>query len=261
LNTIATRQKTFATIALPSNDTIRKALDPSPHEAQEQSILILRTLSNIFTSFPDTKIVLLWLPRKTPFVGFKRAKQLALEAIRSADITEITEPHTISNQKDSAKKAAIKEWADKWHQSPLTSKAYQTALTTPPDGKPHITFHVTKDQDKREGTQAKFSRLTHSTLYRFITGHAFTGEYTQRFFSKHTPEQIACQCGERLQSVDHVLFQCPLFTDVRRKHLSSNSRLRSFPQLLKNPKRIQSLLRFLEETRACNKPQAEWEPG
>ena len=53
---------------------------------------------------------------------------------------------------------------------------------------------------------------------------------------------------------------CPLFTAARLKHLMSNGRTRSFQQLLETPKRVQKLLQFLEETRACNKPQAIWEP-
>ena len=154
------------------------------------------------------------------------------------------------------------EWAAQWHQSPHTSKVYQTALTLPPDGKTHHTFHLARPTNTPDGRpQAKFSRLTHTTFYRFITGHAFTGEYTQRFFPQHTPEQIACQCGEPLQTVEHVLFRCPLFTAARRRHLTVRGRPRSFPQLLENKERVQTLLRFLEETRACNKPRAEWEPG
>jgi hypothetical protein len=165
---------------------VNKTLDASPHEDQEESITILKRLSTILESHPNTNIVNLWLPRKAPPAGFKQAKQLAMEAIRTANTTEIIEPQTIRNQKETTKNAAIAAWAERWHQSPHTSKAYQTALMLPPDGKPHI--------------------------YRFITGHAFTGEYTQRFFPQHTPEQIACQCGEPLQTVEHVLFQCPQFT-------------------------------------------------
>ncbi len=188
--------------------------------------------------------------------------KLALEAIRTADTTQIIEPHTISNQRDSTRREAVAKWAERWHQSPHTSKAYQTALLLPPDGKPHHTFLMPNSQTTADDeTQTKFSRLTHSTLFRFITGHAFTGEYTQRFFENHTPDQLTCQCGETLQTIEHVLFQCPLFTAARRKHLTVNGRPRSFPQLLKNPKRVQMLLRFLEETRACNKPRAVWEPG
>ena len=262
LDNPTTQQANFITISLPSGDAINKALDASPHDNQEVSIAILRRLSTILDSKPDTKIVFLWLPRKIPFAGFKRTKQIALETIRTADLTDIIEPHTINRQKETTKDAAVAEWAAQWHQSPHTSKVYQTALTLPPDGKTHHTFHLARPTNTPDGRpQAKFSRLTHTTLYRFITGHAFTGEYTQRFFPQHTPEQIACQCGEPLQTVEHVLFRCPLFTAARRRHLTVRGRPRSFPQLLENKERVQTLLRFLEETRACNKPRAEWEPG
>jgi hypothetical protein len=46
-------------------------------------------------------------------------------------------------------------------------------------------------------------------LYRLITGHAFIGAYTQHFFDQHTPEQIACTCGELVQTVEHILLDCP----------------------------------------------------
>jgi hypothetical protein len=262
LGNLATQQSNFITISTPSTSAASKALDASPHEDQNESILVLRKLSDILEAYPDTKIVLLWLPRKAPFVGFRRAKQLALEAIRTADIADIIEPHTIKSQKKSSKDDAIAAWAKKWHEAPHTSKAYQTALTTPPDGRQHHTFLPTPARNAPEEEHpVKFSRLTDSTFYRFITGHAFTGEYTQRFFPQHTAEQVACQCGEPIQTVEHVLFHCPLYTAARRKHLTVNGRPRSFPQLLENSERVQTLLQFIEETRACAKPRAEWEPG
>lgn len=65
----------------------------------------------------------------------------------------------------------------------------------PPDGKAHHTFNVTRvpvegrespelNDSARDGAAAtvKFSRLTHATALRYITAHAFTGEYTQRFY-------------------------------------------------------------------------------
>ncbi len=108
--------------------------------------------------------------------------------------------------------------------------AYRTVLTTPPDGKTHHTFQPKcpaapsttgniNNRPNTEGPKAKFSRLTHSTFYRFITGHAFVGEYMERFFPQHTPDQIACQCGAPLQTIEHVIMHCPLFTAARLKHL------------------------------------------
>ena len=123
LDNPTTQQANFVTLSLPSGDAINKALDVSPHDNQEVSIAILKRLSTIFDSKPDTKIVFLWLPRKIPFAGFKRMKQIALEAIRTADLTDIIEPHTINRQKETTKDAAVAEWAAQWHQSPHTSNS------------------------------------------------------------------------------------------------------------------------------------------
>jgi len=135
----------------------------------------------------------------------------------------------------SRNRPAIREWADRWHQAPRISLAYQLALTKPPDGKPHPTFIHTKAKrpagagrrPQRGSAPAKssHSRHTTSTLYRIITGHAFIGSYTQRFLPQHTPEQIACQCGETIQTVEHVLRDCPRYDAACRRHLTANSRL------------------------------------
>ena len=262
LNDLDTQQPNFITIMLPSGAAINRALDASLHDDQNISIAIMKSLSVILTHHPNTNIVFLWLPRKITFIGFKRVKQLALEAIRIANLAEIIKPHTINNQKEVTKEVAIAVWGDRWNKLPHTSKAYQIALTSPPDGKSHPTFHITQEQDTLErGTTAKFSCLTHSTLYCFIIGHAFTGEYTQHFKPQHTPDQIACHCGKALQTIEHVLFTCPQYTTTCYRHLTASGRPRSFPQLLENPKRVQSLLWFLKETRVCSKLQMEWELG
>ena len=273
-NKPAQTQETI-TILLSSNPALGRMLDPSTHEEQEASLQHLKTLGEILTTFPNINIVLHWLPKKIPFVGFRRAKQLALEAIRTADITNLRDPPTIKKQQKEAQDAATATWATRWHQAPRTSMAYQTALRAPPDGRTHYTFQPkskpAKDSeshanvptigDSDPGAPDKFSRLTHSTLYRFMTGHAFTGEYTQRFYPLHTQDQIACPCGEPIQTVEHVLLQCPAYTDARRKHLTFNGRTRTLPQLFSKPEHVLKTLRFLKETGACAKPRATWEPG
>ena len=75
---------------------------------------------------------------------------------------------------------------------------YKTALRNLPDGKAHHAFNTKQIPKKKQGGsgaepeehKAKFSRLTHSTLLRFITGHTFIGEYTKRFYPPHTQEQL-----------------------------------------------------------------------
>jgi hypothetical protein len=140
---------------------------------------------------------------------------LALEAIRVADVTDLQEPPTLKKQKEQTKREAISIWEGRHYNGPHTSFAYQTAIQGPPDGKAHHTFNITPDRENRDPEpgacprdqelKAKFSRTTYVTMLRYVTGHAFTGEYTQRFYPPHTQEQIACPCGNPLQTVEHVL--------------------------------------------------------
>jgi hypothetical protein len=204
-------------IASPSNFAITKVLNTTPHEEQNVTIGCLEKLGKLMAAFPQMNIQLLWLPRTIPFVGFKRAKQLALEAIHTTAPNPNNEPHTIKHQKKKTKEAAIATWANHWHDSLRDSLAYRTALTKPPDRRTHPTF-------KPDYNTVKFSRKTSCTLYRLATGHAFTGSYTQRFYNLHTLDQIACPCGKLVQTIEHLLLTCPLYTAACHKHLTANGR-------------------------------------
>ncbi|KAI0278319.1 hypothetical protein BC826DRAFT_927119 [Russula brevipes] len=98
-------------------------------------------------------------------------------------------------------------------------------------------------------------------MYRLITGHAFVGAYTQCFYANHTPEQIACPCGEPIQTIEHVLMVCPLHNAAWHKHLMIGGRVRNFNQLFKHKQSVQAVLQFLEESGACAKPRIIWDPG
>ena len=260
-------------VLIPSNPALCRTLDPSIHEEQEVSLRHLEKLGEILNAHPNTDVILQWLPRKIHFAGFRRAKQMALNAIRTAVTADLRKLATIKKQKKTARDSATATWAERWHVAPRTSLAYRTALRAPPDGRPHHTFQPERAREKAQKANpqtthprgqenlAKFSRLTHSTFYRFVTGHAFTGEYTQRFYPLHTQEQLACPCGEPIQTVEHMLLHCPRYTAARRKHLTASGRPRTLPQLFDKPERVLETLWFLEETGACAKPRERWEPG
>jgi hypothetical protein len=59
-------------------------------------------------------------------------------------------------------------------------------------------------------------------LYRFITGHAFTGEYTQHFFPLHTSDQITCPCSAPIQMIKHILMEYTLHTATHQKYFTVN---------------------------------------
>ena len=115
-----------------------------------------------------------------------------MEAIQTADLEEVDEPHSIDKQKCKTKVAVVKEWTQQWHQAPHKSLIYHTALTKPPDGRVHPSFNITKteamnshnpnpavNQDMDNQAKAKFSHSTYSTFYCLTTGHAFIGSFTQ----------------------------------------------------------------------------------
>ncbi|KAI0252790.1 hypothetical protein BJV78DRAFT_1199060 [Lactifluus subvellereus] len=67
-----------------------------------------------------------------------------------------------------------------------------------------------------------------STLIHLITGHAFIGSYSARFW----PDQpMSCPCGVPLQTVEHVI-SCPLHAAARQEHLHLVNHDYSLPKLL-----------------------------
>ena len=185
LNNPTTQQENFITISLPSRDAINKALDASPHDNQEVSIAILRRLSTILDSKPDTKIVFLWLPWKIPFAGFNQMKQIVLETICPVDLTNIIKPHTINRQKEMTKDAAVAEWAVQWHRLSHTSEVYQMALTLPPDGKTHHTFHLARPTNTPNGRPQVLPPNAHYLLLFYYRTCFHRGIHTALFSATH----------------------------------------------------------------------------
>ena len=261
-------------ICLASNHTVSKVLDTTPHIDQQISIAHTEQLDNILHFHPNSTIHLLWLPKAIPFIGFRRAKQLAMEAIWTADLKEVDEPYSINELKCKMKVAAVKEWMQQWHQAPHESLIYCTALTELPNGRVHPSFNITRtkvanshfpnpaaSQDADNQVKAKFSCSTYSTFYCLTTGHAFIGSFTQCFFPHHTPKQVACQCSEPVQMVEHMLLHCPQYTPLHQRHLTANGCLHGISCLFMQQKLIKGLLCFLEETGACYRLCTIWELG
>jgi hypothetical protein len=92
-------------------------------------------------------------------------------------------------------------------EAPRLQPAY-LALTNPPDGSiPPFVKGITK-----------FARPIVATGIRLLTGRAFTGEYTARFRpSSFDPHH--CQCGEPLQTPQHVIAACLLHIEARTRFL------------------------------------------
>ena len=95
-----------------------------------------------------------------------------------------------------------------------------THFTGIPDGTLKTAQWVCSPYLPQKEKSTEFSQTTLCTMYQIITGHTFVGSYTQRFFPDHTPAQIACQCGEPVQTVEHMLLSCPIYNAMCHKHLT-----------------------------------------
>ena len=99
LATKSAQYRALIVFLLPSVLALNKILDISPHDEQAASLGHLMKLGELFHTYPNITVRLQWLPRKVPFIGFRRARQLAFEAIRTADTTDLHELQSIKSRK------------------------------------------------------------------------------------------------------------------------------------------------------------------
>jgi hypothetical protein len=254
--------------------TVSKYADTRPGPDQPTQLDIVWYIDLILRTHADITLRISWFKHEDAREAYRNTKKMAHDAMNkhiNADHKQIS----INYQRQQTKMEAISKWEEQWHANPCTSLAYRTTYTKPPDGRLHPILCIQQKgwmdkpfHSKRKGQlhKAKVSRSTTSTLFRFITGHTFTGEYTARFLGKKfhpLPEElVACPYGELPQTVKHILLDCPIHKAARCKHLSTHGRVRSLDQLFNNLLLCVGTLRFLKETQACTKPQSlDWDPG
>ncbi|KAJ6613598.1 hypothetical protein B0H10DRAFT_1630755, partial [Mycena sp. CBHHK59/15] len=92
-------------------------------------------------------------------------------------------------------------------------------------------------------------REVYGRLVQCRTGHAFIGEY----YAKFVPlERIACQCGERYQTREHILRECENYEQHRDLLRDASAEL-SLPDILGTENGLQALAKFLEASGALTK--------
>ena len=193
------------------------------------------------------QVTVAWAPQARTLVGFARAKHLSDTIAARPLPPNHHEPHSISFQRSTSKLEAIEAWGMRWQDSDRRSQSYVT-LPQPPNGKlpPAI-------QGIKGGGRAAVS-----TLFRLITGHAFIGSYAARF---RPDDPVDCPCGSPLQTVQHVISDCPLFAAARLQFLAPIDRDYSLPILLGSARGGDAVLQFLKATQACARPRRVWNPG
>ena len=145
------------------------------------------------------------------------------------------------------KAEAIAQWQTRWEEAPRLQPAY-LALSAPPDGKiPGFVRGL-----------AKHSRLIFSTGIRLLTTHAFTGEYAARLRpTSNDPHH--CECGEPLQTANHVLSSCPRQAAARQQHILSIPNIISLShiQVFGTEEDGEALGAFIAPSQACARPRRQ----
>jgi len=199
------------------------------------------SFSNILDTHASLQINLGWLPAAKGSLPLRRLKAIAAETARQGP-TLPPPPPTKAQLRITSRQDAITEWQNRWMEAPRLQPVY-LALTNPPDGSvPPFIKGITK-----------FPRPIVATCIRLLTGHAFTGEYTARFRpSSFDPHH--CQCGEPMQTAQHVIAACPLHTEARRQFLLPVSNTLSISTIFGTKEGGEALGNFLAASQACIRP-------
>jgi hypothetical protein len=229
---------------------------------QQVSIAFRNITDQLLSIFPRLRISLRWAPATCQPPGFKRGRSLAQLHAATPPPPNFIDAPSIDAVRAMSRKAAIAEWSNKWHTLERTSHAYTEVLRGPPDGK--LCQGLKAIAKANPGK--KPTREAESTLFRFLTGHAFTGRYNQRFHAERALSS-ACECGHDPQTVNHVVFDCPQYNAARSVTPrfdfddQTGRPIKRLCGVLRSASRTNALLLFLESTRACFRPRPLRDPG
>jgi len=153
-----------------------------------------KTISKFLDDAPQRSVEIAWIPGHKDTKGNDRADELAKAGAELASALPMVRSHTHVRRKATEK--IQKEWVTEWENSPKTGRfAIANRISPSTKSTPH--FRLLKD--KRE----VFGRLVQCR-----TGNGYTGEYYSRMVPS---ENVDCPCGERLQTREHILRECPRY--------------------------------------------------
>ena len=106
-----------------------KFLDFSPHPTQHVSLEFAHQIDSFVSENPGVFLTILYAKRNPTLEGFKRSRQLALEAVKRPLTYEYQAP-SIHYQRAETRATAIGAWEQRYHENPRHSQAYNSALVT-----------------------------------------------------------------------------------------------------------------------------------
>jgi hypothetical protein len=179
----------------------------------------------------DRTVEVGWPPGHKGIPGNERADELAKRGAKmwAPDVPTLT--HTKRSTKERAMKARSADWG-------ATRRVGQfgAANNFPPSLRPHDHFTATQREVYRRLIQCRM-------------GHAFTGEYYDRFVPTESTE---CRCGEHIQMHEHIIRSCPRYAE-HRHILQTNHPNLNIADLMGTKIGLEALVKFLKASGAFTK--------
>lgn len=171
--------------------------------SQMLSIMACRTARAFFAGRDERTIQFHWCPSHVLIEPNEFVDKLAKQALF------LPQPDFVSysTAKAASKTAAVAAW-----KRSARSKKYRGRSSLFSDDPERICITNAK-KSLFVGEHCKNPKLF-ARFSRFMTGHFPHGAFRKRF---HLPGPTACQCGHRIETATHILFDCPLW--VRYKHM------------------------------------------
>lgn len=164
-----------------NNTAAQSIFEGQPGAAQQHSLSFRASIIYYLDSDPTHTVEIAWAPSHHDIPGNERADRMAKAAARSS--SDRPKLPTCSYLLHVAKESLLGSWKTAWLRSSAQGN-FAPANRLPPSLKPRKHFALT-------------NRELYGRLVQCRTGHAFLGEYYQRFVPSEDP---TCPCGATVQT-------------------------------------------------------------
>jgi len=223
---------TQITFYVDNSAAARAIFDPKPSPGQLYAPKFHGKMTKFLNADIAHSIEIAWCPSHCNIKGNDRADELAKEATQLAWSAPIGTSRAFALRQ--AKATTQTAWIRDWQKAPRRGR-FAIANRIPPSLNP--TKHFTELQNQCE---------VFGHLIQCRTGHAYMGEFRKQFFPE---KSINCECGETLQTREHIIRTCTHYETHRAKLQNENHEL-ALPELLGTPNGIAALTEFIKDSGA-----------
>ncbi|GIX99975.1 uncharacterized protein CDAR_447361 [Caerostris darwini] len=164
-------------------------------------------------------ITLLWVKAHVGHIGNERADEIAKAATLRTDVDHMV-AFDSRFVKKLIKKEILVEWQNKWSDSTKGREVFSLL--------PEV---------RETRTLGNF------VLNQIYTGHGSFAVYQARFFGKQT----TCQCGHPQEGRNHIIYDCPLSNEIRKKYFPKGYKNAALGLLQANKTSKQGLVNIMRQ--------------